>query len=61
MLFFTVVQTWSGALVIGVIELVGLTVLARRLGIEEVQELMTKLLDRTAERIAPSSKKKDDG
>lgn len=59
-IFFAAIETWSGALVIGVIELIGLTVLARRLGIEEVQELTTKILDRTAERIAPNGNDKKD-
>lgn len=41
---FTHMESWSGAIVIGVIELFGLMVFARHCGIEEVQSLLDKVL-----------------
>lgn len=50
---FTQMANWAGALVIGVIEIFAIAVLARRWRIEEVPQMLSKFLDRTAERINP--------
>ncbi len=52
-LIFTRISNWAGALVIGIIEIFGIAVLARRLRIEEVPQMLSKFLDRTAERVNP--------
>ena len=58
-LIFSVVQNWAGAIVIGVIEIFGIAVLARKWRIEEVPQILSKFLDRTAEHVNPTGK--DDG
>ena len=42
---FMLVQNWAGALVIGVLEIVGLIILARRFGIQEVWTITQKVLN----------------
>lgn len=48
---FTHMSNWAGAFVIGVIEIFAIAVLARRWSIEEIPQILSKFLDRTAERI----------
>ena len=43
MVSFSYMETWMAPLVIGVIELVCLLILAKRCGIEEIQELLDKV------------------
>ena len=50
---FSNMANWAGALVIGVIEIFAIAVLARRWSIEEVPQMLSKFLDRTADRINP--------
>lgn len=50
---FTQMANWAGALVIGIIEIFAIAVLARRWSIEEVPQMLSKFLDRTAERLSP--------
>lgn len=52
---FSHVENWAGALVIGVIEVFGLAVVARKWSIEEVPQMLSKFLDRTADRVNPPS------
>lgn len=54
-LIFAHMENWAGALIIGIIEIFGIAVLARRWRIEEVPQILSKFLDRTAERINPPS------
>lgn len=46
---FDKMASWSGPIVIGVIQFLLLIVLARKLGIQEVSQVLAKLLDRAAE------------
>lgn len=50
---FSNMANWAGAVVIGIIEIFGIAVLARRWRIEEIPQILSKFLDRTAERISP--------
>jgi hypothetical protein len=49
---FTQMANWAGALIIGIIQIFGIAVLARRWSIEEVPQMLSKFLDRTAERVS---------
>lgn len=55
-LIFSSMENWAGALVIGVIEIFAIAVLARKWRIEEVPQILSKFLDRTAERVNSSKK-----
>lgn len=48
---FYLMSTWTGPLVIGIFELLGLTVLAQRLGIDEVLPLLDKLTSLATKRL----------
>lgn len=50
---FTQMTNWAGAIIIGIIEVFGIAVLARRWSIEEVPQMLSKFLDRTVEQIMP--------
>ena len=50
---FSVVENWAGAIVIGIIQIFGVAVVARKWQIEEVPQMLSKFLDRTAERVRP--------
>lgn len=50
-LIFAHMENWAGALVIGVIEIFAVAVLARRWRIEEIPQILSKFLDRTADKI----------
>ena len=50
---FTQMANWAGAIIIGLIEIFGIAVLARRWSIEEVPQMLSKFLDRTADRLNP--------
>lgn len=52
-LIFAHMDNWAGALVIGVIEIFAIAVMARKWRIEEVPQILSKFLDRTAERMNP--------
>lgn len=49
-ILFDKMESWSGPIIIGAIELILLVVLARRFGIQEVSQMLAKFLDRAAER-----------
>jgi hypothetical protein len=53
---FSKMDSWSGPVVIGIIEFLLLVVLARKLGIQEVSQVLAKLLDRAAEVMPGASK-----
>lgn len=53
---FTQMANWAGAIIIGLIEIFGIAVLARRWSIEEVPQMLSKFLDRTADRINPPAR-----
>lgn len=48
---FQFMATWTGPLVIGIFELLGLTVLANRLGIDEVLPILDKLTSSITKRM----------
>jgi hypothetical protein len=50
---FDKMESWSGPIVIGLVQLILLVVLARRLGIQEVSQILAKFLDRAAELTHP--------
>lgn len=50
---FSNIENWAGALVIGIIELVGLAVLARKWGVEEVAQFLAMFFQRVAEHSKP--------
>jgi len=52
-LIFAHMENWAGAIVIGVIEIFAIAVLARRWRIEEIPQILSKFLDRTADKINP--------
>lgn len=52
---FSFMANWAGALVIGIIEIFGIAVIARRWRIEEVPQMLSKFLDRASERVSPPS------
>jgi len=54
---FSRMESWSAPIVIGIIQFLLLVVLARRLGIQEVSQVLAKLLDRAVE-VMPASKTK---
>lgn len=48
-MIFGSMESWSAPVIIGLIELVLLVVLARRYGIQEVDQMLAKFLDRAAD------------
>lgn len=52
-LIFSNMETWTGPLVIGVIELVGLAVLARKWGVQEVAQFLAMFFQRMADHSSP--------
>ena len=54
---FSNIQNWAGALVVGIIELVGLAVLARKWGVEEVSQFLAMFFQRVADHSRPPSAK----
>lgn len=50
---FSHMESWSGPLVIGVIELVGLAVLARKWGVQEVSQFLAMFFQRMADHSSP--------
>jgi hypothetical protein len=50
---FSAMDNWAGALVIGVIELVGLAVMARKWGVEEVSQFLAMFFQNMADRSRP--------
>lgn len=54
-LIFNNMIGWSGPIVIGAIEMVGLTVLARKWDVREVAELLAKFFQRIADHTHPRS------
>lgn len=50
---FSFMANWAGALIIGIIEIFGIAVIARRWSIEEVPQMLSKFLDRASEKISP--------
>ena len=50
---FSTMESWAGALVIGVIELVGLAVVARKWGVEEVAQFLAMFFQRLADQSRP--------
>lgn len=56
-IIFAHVENWAGALVIGIIELVGLAVLARKWGVQEVAQFLAMFFQRMAEHSNPAKSK----
>lgn len=50
---FSSMDNWAGALVIGVIELVGLAVMARKWGVQEVSQFLAMFFQRIADHSRP--------
>ncbi|MDB5683459.1 MAG: hypothetical protein JWM75_1157 [Sphingomonas bacterium] len=48
-MIFAKIESWSGPIVIGLVQLILLVVAARRLGIQEVSQILAKFLDRAAD------------
>jgi hypothetical protein len=59
-LMFSNMANWAGALVIGVIELVGLAVLARKWGVQEVAQFLAMFFQRLAEHSKPANEERHD-
>lgn len=55
---FSSMENWAGALVIGVIELVGLAVMARKWGVQEVSQFLAMFFQRMADHSRPSAANK---
>lgn len=52
---FSMMENWAGALVIGIIELVGLAVMARKWGVEEVSRFLAMFFQKLADHSKPPS------
>lgn len=50
---FSLMENWAGALVIGIIELVGLAVMARKWGVQEVSQFLAMFFQRLADHSSP--------
>jgi hypothetical protein len=52
---FSNMENWTGPLVIGIIELIGLAVLARKWGVQEVAQFLAMFFQRMADHSRPPS------
>lgn len=54
-IIFSHVENWAGAIVIGIVELVGLAVLARKWRVQEVAQFLAMFFQRMADHTKPSN------